>query len=139
MSKELTLSDLLKVKSSLPESYLYIIGVSIPDDLSSSFEDFIKNDCNTLSYEISSEYSQYEKCSCKVALMVCSKELPAFTKDYIKLKFSGVDLCFMPVVDKLDKLSDEYVKKFIDLLNKAFNNNSTETSFMKAINSMTGN
>ena len=111
-------SDLIKVKSSLPESYLYAIIVSIPNDSSSSFENFIKNDCNTMSYEINSEYSQYEDYSLKVVLMVCSKELPVFTEDYIKIKFSGRDICFMPEVDKLDKISDEYAKKFISLLGK---------------------
>lgn len=120
--EELTLNDLVKVKSSFPESYLYTIIVSIPDALSSSFENFIKNDCNTLSYEIESKYSQYENHSQKVVTMVCSKELPVFTMDYIKTKFSGIDVCFMPGVDELNGLPVKYVKKFIDLLNKAFNN-----------------
>ena len=125
--EELTVSDLLKIKSSLPESYLYTIIVSIPDNLSSSFENFIKNDCNTLSYEIDTKYSQYVNYNLKVALMVCSKELPVFTEDYIKMKFSGTDICFISGVDKIDKVSDKYVKKFIDLLNKAFNNQCDTT------------
>ena len=125
--EELTLNDLVKVKSSFPESYLYTIIVSIPDDLSSSFENFIKNDCNTLSYEIDTKYSQYVNYNLKVALMVCSKELPVFTEDYIKMKFSGTDICFISGVDKIDKVSDKYVKKFIDLLNKAFNNQCDTT------------
>ena len=118
--EKLTLNDLVKVKSSFPESYLYTIIVSIPDNLSSSFENFIKNDCNTLSYEIDTKYSQYVNYNLKVALMVCSKELPVFTEDYIKMKFSGTDICFISGVDKIDKVSDKYVKKFIDLLNEAF-------------------
>ena len=75
-----------------------------------------------MSYEINSEYSQYVNYSLKVALMVCSKELPVFTEDYIKIKFSGTDICFISGVGGPDKVSDKYVKKFIDLLNKAFNN-----------------
>ena len=119
--KKLTVNDLVKVKSSFPESYLYTIITSIPDDLSSSFENFIKNDCNTLSYEIESKYSQFENHSKKVVTMVCSKELPVFIMDYIYIKFSGLDMTFLQVVDEHDKISDIYIKKYIDLLNKAFN------------------